>query len=230
MQALLILCLMLSAVLVQSDISPALPALEIITPTNAAKITQITPILDNVRHISVSLNSQLMAIATQYVDNDYHITLYDLETGEAVSFMHGRMDSFHDLIWSPDSQRIAVISGRTTGGGVEERSVKVYTVSLGSERYYYGVGNSDAWFVDYVNDPYDPRNPVQVAWNPTSDMLAIAFYEKLAVYELEGNSELFSTSVPGISTVTWLQDGKSIITKIDHRTLYVWGVPLQSDS
>ncbi len=199
--------------------------LEVITVDNAESITMLVNLEEDVRDISFSPDGMMMAIVTQDLDLDYNISILDTQSGAETSHMQGRMDSFRDLVWSPDSQRIAVISGRTTGAGVEERSVKTYTLERGTNINYYILGHSDTWYTDYVDaSPEIAGNPVEIAWNPSSNMIAIAFYNKLEIYDLDSDSSVFSTPIVGIESVRWSPNGTMIVTSSDGDIEHIWGI------
>jgi WD40 repeat protein len=207
----------------EETLAPELQALDTLNAENVSQLEEIALVDEDTRNVSISLNGAMVAVVTQFQDSDYNIKIFDSESGLEVSAMRGRMDFFRELIWSPDSQRIAVISGRTTGAGVEERSVKVYTIALGIGTYYFG-GQSDLWYADYIypDDPYG--FPVDVAWSPASDMIAVAFYQRLVIYDVDPDTELFSTSVIDIQFVEWSSDGRLIITRVNDE-VRLWGVP-----
>jgi len=209
----------------QSDLPTEVEKLDVIAPANISRIQVITSVGDDMRDISLSPDGKLMAFVTQHQDYDYDIRIFDVQTDTEISSMQGRMDSFRELIWSPDSKHIAVISGRTTGAGVQERSVKTYTIAIGSQPNFYGMGNSDTWYADYIYPKDTPGNPVQVAWSSQSDMVAIAFYEKLSVVDANIDAELFTAPIPRIYDVSWSPDGKRIITRSGYHTVQLWGVP-----
>jgi WD40 repeat protein len=199
--------------------------LEVITAENAGKITAFASPDADTKHISISPDGTLIAVVFQHSDLDYNILIYNMQDGAEISHMQGRMDFFSDLLWSPDSKRIAVFSARTTGGGVEERSVKTYTIEKGANSNYYGVGNSDTWYAEDVDVSSNQAiNPVAMAWNPSSNLLAVAFHDKAEVYDINADKLLFSAQFSGIKTVDWSPDGKVIITQSVDKSIALWGV------
>lgn len=108
------------SVLAQEDVPLPLPhRVEVITPDNAAAIAVLTSMSGDTRHISISPDSRLIAFVTQHQDWDYNISIFNMQTGTEVSRMQGRMDTFRDLIWSPDGMRIAVIRAYPNNGYTE---------------------------------------------------------------------------------------------------------------
>lgn len=199
--------------------------LQVITEINVGNLARATLVENNAQHLSVSPDSTMLALATQHSDFDYDIKIFNTHTGKAISYMQGRMDFFRDLVWSPDNKKIAVISGRMTGGGVEEQSVKVYTIESGSNPNYYILGYSDVWYTNYVNQSTDTSiNLVQVAWNPANNLIAIVFHDMFGVYDIDSDDELFSEIVVGIKAAKWSSDGKMIIIETSQNTVSVWGV------
>ena len=207
---------------------PFSPNTNTITATNVNSIESIFTFDEYTKHVSVSPNGRLLAVASQVVDADYNILIFDMESTEEITHIQGRMDGFRDLIWSPDSNWIATISGRLTGAGVEERSVKTYFVP--TDGTDYTMGFSDLWFVDYIypsSRTEFPSMSVNVAWSTSSNMIAIAFYNKLSVYDVtvEEEVELFTIPIEGITTVDWSANGSLIITEDSNHLIQVWGVP-----
>src|SRR5664279_1138167 len=184
-----------------------------ISSENASKIEALVSLSGDVKDVSVSPDSSIIAVASQHEDNDYNISIFALDTGAEISRMQGRMDSFYDLVWSPDGKKIAVVSRRTTGGGAEEWSVKTYTIASGTNFSFYILGNSDVWYSDDVFPPDAPGNPVQVAWSPASNMIAIAFNERLDIYDVVTNTKLSSKPSSGVQLLQWTSDSKFIITR-----------------
>jgi WD40 repeat protein len=211
---------------------PFSPQTDTITATNVNNLEAIFTFDEHTRHVSVSPNGKLLAVASQVVDADYNILIFDIETREEITHIQGRMDGFRDLIWSPDSNWVATISGRLTGGGVEERSVKTYFIP--TDGTDYTMGFSDLWFVDYVypsSRTEYPSIPVSVAWSSASDMIAVAFYNKLSVYDVtvEEEIELFTATIEGLTNVDWSANGALIITEDSNHRIQVWGVPDRDD-
>jgi WD40 repeat protein len=201
--------------------------LQTITPDNAATIRLLVPTKWETKGIVTSPNGEMVAIATQIADYDFNVSILDTTTDKEISSMQGRMDSYIDLVWSPDNKRIAIISGRLTGGGVEEQTVKTYTIEKGKNPAFYRDGNRDAWYYNYVNSSLDrPINPprVKVAWSSASDLLAISFYGKLEVYDGENDKALFSTPVTDIVDISWSPNGKFIVAKTTPNNVSIWGV------
>jgi WD40 repeat protein len=157
------------------------------------------------------------------------VSVIELKSGNEISHIQGRMDSFLNLTWSPDGKKIAIISTRITGSGVEIRSVKTYTVKKGLNHNYYAMGNSDTWYTDEVNISSDKVNsPVKVIWNPTATMLAVAFHDKFDIYDVNANNKLFSEPSTDLKTINWSPDGKVIITQNGDNTISLWGVTSDS--
>ncbi|MBI1277975.1 MAG: hypothetical protein GC179_07595 [Anaerolineaceae bacterium] len=199
--------------------------LQTITRDNAAKISLIMPTTWETKYVSMSPNAEMIAKVNANSDVSFSILIYDAKTGERISSMQGRMDSFKDLEWSPDNKRIAVVSGRLTGSGVEEQTLKTYTIAKGANPVFYIDGNRDAWYYNYVDLSLNlETNPVKVAWNPSSNLIAVAFYEKLEIYDGDNPDALFSQTVVGIKDVSWSEDGKFIIAKVMPNNVSIWGI------
>ena len=108
----LLLILFSSVLLTQSQNRQIPFSLEtpIISSANAKDIEPIFTFDEHTKHVSVSPDKRLLAIVSQVVDADYNILIYDMQTTEEITHIQGRMDSFRNLVWSPDSKRLAVIS------------------------------------------------------------------------------------------------------------------------
>jgi hypothetical protein len=65
------------------------------------------------------------------------------------------------------------------------------------------MGHSDTWYADYIYPSDPPGNPVEVAWGQGSDIIAVAFHDKLAIYDARADNELFSAHVANIRFVKW---------------------------
>jgi WD40 repeat protein len=213
----------------QGDAPATSGQLEAITVDNVGQLEAILIGDFETKHVSFSPDGTMIAVAYQQWDFDYNITIYDFQTGEEVSYMQGRMDFVHDLIWSPDNKRIAVISGRTTGGGIDIRSVKTYTLEKGANAGFYLLGNSDVWYSDDISSTADAGYPIQVAWHPTAYIIAVAFYERLEIYDVEADEMLFSEPVSDIKSVEWAANGKVIITESGEGQVLLWGVPAMEE-
>lgn len=195
-----------------------------IDPQNVQEITLLAPIDADIRDVSTSPDGRLLAIVSQHLDLDYNIRIVDLETGEDIIHIQGRMDSFSELSWSPDSRQVAVISTRTTGGSAEERSVKTYNLSQAANDGRYMMGFADTWYVDYVDEAVAPdSNPIALAWSPTSEMLAIAFYQRVEIYRFGEEAIAMTIPITGLSNVYWSSSGRFIITKGSDGT-GIWGI------
>ena len=88
-----------------------------LTADNISQMSLIHQFGEHTRGVAFNPDGTLLAIASQVSDNDYHIEIVDVQSGELLGHIGGRMDFIRDIIWSPDSLRIATISGRRTGGG-----------------------------------------------------------------------------------------------------------------
>ena len=220
--------LLLTLLLIQFQRGPPpFPDSPRITASNAPSLSLSSTLDATVRQVSFSSDGGRVAVAAQDGDADYVIDVYDMPTREAILSISGRMDFFHNLVWSPNSSRIAVISGRTTGGGVEERSVKLYTIASGSDSQPYHFGASDAWISDYIYPDPDgllQSYPVDLMWNSSGELIAIAFFDRLVVYDVVLNAELTSIALRGIYDVEWSPDGRYIITKSDRSGIQLWQV------
>lgn len=187
------------------------------------------PITYRLRGISWSPDSSMLANVTSNADYDFQIAISDTESGDEVCHISGHMDFYDNLVWSPDSRRIAVISGRTTGGGTVYNSVKLYTLENnvpGESRCFYIVGN-DRWYVDII-DPttvYENTIPAtQVVWSPTGEMIAVTFFDHLSIYDATQDEPLIEQAISGLSAVDWSNDGRVIVTGSSDGTIRLWGV------
>lgn len=194
-----------------------------ITSENVTSLTTIETLDADTKQVLFSPDGEKVAIAIQHQDFDYNIIVYAIQSGEAIISIQGRMDFFRELTWSPDSERIATVSGRRTGSGVEERSLKTYTITA-SESNPYVMGNADTWYADYVYPQDQPENPVSIAWGPSSDMLAVAFLNRLVVLDAIQEEELFSTELPDIEFVQWGAKGAAIITRTEDGLSQIWRI------
>ena len=198
---------------------------EVITTDNVNEIIALISPDDAIKQISFSPDNMMLAIARQVQDADYDITIYDAGTGDEIGFLQGRMDFFQAMTWSPDSTRIAVISRRITGGGIELRGVKTYMIELSFDPSYYILGNSDTWYTDEVSITEDLINPVDMAWNSVSSMIAIAFYNSLQIYDVRADALVYSEDITDIETVDWTENGQFIIVQAGNNNVSLWGVP-----
>ncbi|MAU11552.1 MAG: hypothetical protein CL607_17140 [Anaerolineaceae bacterium] len=196
-----------------------------LTADNISQMSLIHQFGEHTRGVAFNPDGTLLAIASQVSDNDYHIEIVDVQSGELLGHIGGRMDFIRDIIWSPDSLRIATISGRRTGGGTEERSVKVYTLASARDLNYYQLGHADVWYADYVEPQDSPGNPVQIAWHPTNIMLAATFHNQLVILDPNQDKVLFSTEIPSIEDVYWMSDGNQLLALSSESLPTIWGVP-----
>gem|GEM_PF-5841358 len=208
----------------QADL-PINPDVLVISADNIASLQIIESFDQDTKHISISPNGQLFAIVTQHMDFDFNISIYNSETDEEFTTIQGRMDFFRDLVWSSDSKHIAVISGRRTGAGVEERSVKTYTIQHTDVSNPYLLGNSDVWYTEYVYPEDQPELPINIVWSPDNKFLVVAFHNRMAILHAESEEELFTADIAGIQTVDWTPDGSYIITQNSDSFIQIWGVP-----
>ncbi len=209
--------------------SPFSADLAELTTENIDSLALITAYDRETRQISVSPNGEMVAVATHFGDLDYSIIVSSVTSGDRIMVIVGRMDFFRELIWSPDSHYIATISERTTGGGVQLRSVKIYTVGETDTPSTYDFGNADVIFDDQINPvPFSDfiDSPVELSWSPSSDMIAVAFYDRLAILSVNQEDELYSAELPGIAHVEWDSNGRGIITENSDGCVQFWGVPV----
>ena len=112
---------------------------------------------------------------------------------------------------------IATVSARMTGGGVQVRSVNTYTITAGLSPYTFMLGNSDIWWVEYV-EPTEEARSIQVEWSPTNDMLLIIAQNDIQIVNADSGDVLFSEAII-VQDVQWSPDGRFIITQDTRRRI-----------
>lgn len=218
------------------DIPPLPTNLEQISVTNVQEMTPLVSFDDpNIQQTVISPDATLIAIASQYIDNDYLITIHRIDNGEPVANIGGRMDLFDTMAWSPDSTQLAVASGYLSGS-TELLNVRTYTIARGSGNEYV-MGNSDTWF-SYFFETYplflqgddsglSLVREIDISWSPTGDLLAISFIDQFALIDVTGNIEVFSTVLQNVSRIDiqWSSDGRYLVTSPDVGAIQLWGLP-----
>ncbi len=218
------------------DIPPLPRDLEPITAANVQEVTPLVSFDPNVRQTLISPDATLIAVASQYIDSDYQITIYRIDTGEPVAYIGGRMDLFDRMAWSPYSTHLAVASGYLSGGGTELLNVRTYTIARGSGSDY-AMGNSDTWF-SYEFDrsalfsQQDERfstleRYIDLLWSPSGELLSLSFIDRFALLDVTRNTEVFSTVLEDVSRIDiqWSHDGRYLITSPDVGAIQLWGLP-----
>lgn len=180
---------------------------EEITQTNVSNLATIYAFEENTQQAAFSPDATMIAVARQRGDSDYSVSVIDLQTSTIVLNIQGRMDFFRNIVWSPDSTRLAIVSSRTTGGGVQETSIKLYTVVQDD----YVLGNSDVWYTDYFDLTNGTPIPTEVIWNPSSTLIAVAFQNQINIYDGLQEMPLVSLDALEVVHLEWSSDGKFIV-------------------
>lgn len=225
------------ALQVQTPDIPPLPVdLEPITATNVQEVAPLISFGAHIEQTLISPDASLMAVASQYVDNDYQITIYRIDTGDPVAYIGGRMDLFDTMAWSPDGTHLAVASGYLSGGGTQLLNVRTYTITRGSGNDY-AMGNSDTWFsyefdMSTLFSQQDERfsaleRYIDLSWAPTGELVSFSFINRFALLDVTRNAEVFSTLLDDVSRIDiqWSNDGRYLIISPDVGSIQLWGLP-----
>jgi WD40 repeat protein len=124
-----------------------------------------------------SPDGRWLAVARQEQDSDYTVNIYNISNTETVGYIQGFMNIFREMKWSADSQNLAIISGRLTGGGIELQAVNIYNVTASLDNQFYTFGNSDIAISNEIDISVATNNyptPIEIAWHPFDPLLAIS--------------------------------------------------------
>jgi hypothetical protein len=139
------------------------------------------------------------------------------------------MNIFREMKWSADSQNLAIISGRLTGGGIELQAVNIYNVTASLDNQFYTFGNSDIAISNEIDISVATNNyptPIEIAWHPFDPLLAISFNDRFEIYSIEQTTALFSETLEATNNLEWSPDGKFILfTSLESNQTSLWGIP-----
>lgn len=199
------------------------PDAEEITQTNVGNLLTVYSFDESTKQAIFSSDATMIAVAQQQGDSDFSVSVIDLRTSNAVLNIQGRMDFFRDLFWSPDSTRLAITSVRTTLSGLQETSIKLYTVSQDNN---YLLGSSDVWYTDYFDLTHGPQVPTEVVWNPTSTMIAVTFQNQINIFDGLQDEALVSLDMLNIVNLQWSSDGKFIVIENVDGEIEILGISI----
>lgn len=191
-----------------------------ITQDNVTDLTSIMSFDSRKKQVTFSPDGSMIAVATQNMDYDYGVYIYNLATTELVTTIQGRMDFYRNLFWSPDNKRVAIISQRITGAGVQITAVKTYTLT--NDRYMFG--NSDAWYNDTVDALDSFMSLDALVWHPDSNMLAVAFNDDVRIYDGIQDDPLHILDLSHVVDLDWSADGRFLMTQTAEGSIRLWGV------
>lgn len=174
-------------------------------------------------YIAWSPDNRLIATVERYPDDySFLIRTWDVATGVNINGYRSGMFSFHGLVWSPNSQQIAVLLEHPTVSNIYVRGLRVFSVLEGEiydfDRHDYQV------FADVNTD--ETNQQVQATWNSDGTLLAVAMPGSLQIHEVSGGEEaLISLPAYDIEALEWSLDGKFIAGGSADGLIYLWGVP-----
>ncbi len=192
---------------------------EEITQLNVNHLTMLYTFREHTKQAIVSPDGQMLAVARQKFDNDSTVSVIDLSTMSTILDIEGRMDFFRSLIWSPDSTRLAIVSGRLILGS-QETSIKLYSISQGP----YILGDSDAWYTDYSDWNDGEFVLAEVVWNPSSTMIAVAFQNQINIYDGIQDVALTTLEIPDVIYIKWSANGKFIVIQAAEGVIQILGI------
>lgn len=191
-----------------------------ITHDNIAYLTQVMSFDSTIRQITFSPDGTMIAVARQNMDDDYGVFIYDLETSQLVTTIQGRMDFYRNLIWSPDSKRLTIISQRITGAGVQITAVKTYTLT--NDRYMFG--NSDAWYHNEVDMTNSFMSLDALVWHPDSTIFAVAFNDDVRIFDGVQDDPLYILDIAHVVDLDWSANGRFLMTQTAEGLIKLWGI------
>lgn len=191
-----------------------------ISVDNISRLGALTTFDNITKQVKFSPDGTLIAVARQNMDNDYGVLIYNMDTSERVATIQGRMDGFRNMIWSPDSKRLAIMSQRITGGGAQLTAFKTYMIA--NERYQFG--NSDAWYNEEYPFTNSFMSPYPLVWHPDSTLFAVALNNDVRIYDGVQDDPLHIIEIPHVVDLSWSADGKFLMTQTSEGVINLWGL------
>ena len=165
--------------------------------------------------------TKIATVSTSCGDCDYKIETWDIATGERINSIEGFQQYFGQLLWSPESKMLAVLSlwGVIEG---DDRTVRTYMVEKGKD---YCCIQSDSKYVDSVLFSEDyPIYPVHMAWKPDSSQIALTFQDLTNIYRVAGGEQISTIPLQGVGSLAWSPDGTMLAVGMDDGTIRIWDV------
>jgi WD40 repeat protein len=154
-------------------------------------------------------------------DCDYIIETWDISTGELINTIQGFQQFFGQLVWSPNSEMIAVLSLWNPMAG-QDRRVSIYTIEKNKD---YCCNQSDSKYFDLVDYPKDaPFDPVQISWKPDSSQIALAFQYAVNIYQVTNGEQIFTVPMRGVGSLAYSPDGTMLALGMSDGTIRIWDV------
>jgi WD40 repeat protein len=154
-------------------------------------------------------------------DCGFIIETWDIETGERINTIEGFQQYFDQLLWSPDSNMMAVLSLWNPMGG-EDRRVSFYGIKKGKD---YCCNQSDSEYFDPVDYPADvPFRPIRMSWKADSSQIALSFQESTNIYRIAGGENILTLPVTGVGSLEWSPDGTMLALGMNDGTIRIWDV------
>ncbi len=185
-------------------------------------------------------------IALAWGDEQHYIEVFERQNEDTRTGIYRDGAYFGAFYWSPNSQHLAVLTYRTAEGNAEQWMLKTYRVEyqLGFKRptrrgqgyhdgnyHSYMFGRSDSSLIEVIHrEPDTTANtaqlPVLVKWHPESELIAVAFPHRLAMFDPIQDVEVVSYETQDIQHLEWTPDGQEIITQSDQHGTQRWSGPV----
>lgn len=155
--------------------------------------------------LAVSPNGEFMAVGGLFDGNDNPILLISLTRFEIVKVLLGHTNVIHDLVFSPDSQKLL--------SGAGDNNARIWNVATGqSERELKG----------HTKDIYG------VCFSPDGRFCVTAAYDKTAIVwqvATGGQVGVLRGHTAEVKQPAWSPDGRTIATCAKDKTIRLWNPP-----
>lgn len=177
--------------------------------------------------------------------NNYHILVYELNTGNHIQTLAPLRDAVHSLAYSPDGQYLVV--GIGGGFGIQIWATENWRLIFEDTEYNHPVTSVDFNNKNYLatasedgfvrlydssfklmiaeesrSRSHNTDAPTEIAFNPAGDRIAVVHKDSFSVRVLSGYdlSFLYAPDVTGIngrlSSITWSRNGRVLYAAGQH--------------
>jgi WD40 repeat protein len=164
--------------------------------------------------------TKIATVSKSCGDCDYKIETWDITTGERINAIEGFQQYFGQLLWSPDSRMLAVLSVWGGMAGVDS-TVNIYAIEKDNN---YCCIQSDEKYRESLLYSDDKIYPVQMVWKPDSTQIALTFQDAINIYRVADWKQTSTIPIQGVGSLTYSPDGAMLAVGMSDGTIRIWDV------